>query len=413
MGVRAVPRLTVADAHGEKRVRLDEKTALYEPSRLCLASTRIEQDHPSSPKRLSPAFSSPEDLDVNRQYRIGIGIVAGTVAVAALLAPLVPPPRQSRAGQDLARAIPPLGPFRFTESSGRAITDRDLADRVWIASFVFTRCRLSCPRISTAVKSLQDGPLNGTDVQFVSISVDPDHDTPEVLAQYARSFEADPDRWWFLTGPKAETYALIRDGFKLGVAPMDPSDPRFELMDIAHSEKLALVDRGNQVVGLFAAEDPMEVAALVDRVKRLESGWITRLPAVNASLNALGTILLLVGLGLIRSGRQRAHMICMVSALAVSTLFLTCYLVYHANIGGGVPFQGTGLLRHAYFTVLISHVVLAAGVLPLILLTVTRAFRRRFDTHARIARVTYPIWLYVSITGVVVYLMLYQLDVSV
>ncbi len=101
----------------------------------------------------------------------------------------------------------------------------------------------------------------------------------------------------------------------------------------------------------------------------------------------------------------------MATTVAVSAVFLACYLVYHAKIGGGVPFQGVGVLRWAYFTILISHVVLAAAALPLILLTISRAIRRRFDRHARIARITFPVWLYVSITGVVVYLMLYQLDV--
>lgn len=348
---------------------------------------------------------------MNRQYRLGALVVLGTVAVAGLLAPFVPPPPSTRAAHDLADVYPPLGPFQFTERSGRTVTDAELGSDVWVASFVFTRCQMSCPRISTVVKSLQDDTLRETGVRLVSITVDPDHDTPETLARYAESFSADPDRWWFLSGPKAGTYDLIREGFKLGVAPMDPNDPRFELMDIAHSEKLALVDRGNQVVGLFSAEDPEEVALLVKTAKRLDLGWVTRLPAINASLNGLATILLATGLVLIRSGRRQAHMVCMAATVAVSALFLACYLVYHAKIGGGVPFRGVGAIRWAYFTILISHVVLAVVALPLILITLSRAIRRRFDRHSLIARVTFPVWLYVSVTGVVVYLMLYQLNV--
>ncbi len=198
-----------------------------------------------------------------RQYRIGLLTVLGTVLVSGLVATQVPPPKSVRAAHDLEGIYPPLGPFEFHERSGRAVTDADLAGRVWVASFVFTRCKLSCPRITTVMKGLQDK-LSGTGVRLVSISVDPQHDTPEVLSGYAETFDADPDRWWFLTGPQAETYALIREGFKLGVAPMDPADPRFELMDIAHSEKLALVDRGNRLVGLYAAEAPDELSALVE-----------------------------------------------------------------------------------------------------------------------------------------------------
>ena len=113
-----------------------------------------------------------------------------------------------------------LGAFRLTERSGRAMTDADLADRVWVASFIFTHCPLSCPRITSVMKGLQ-ARLAGTDVQLVSISVDPERDTPEVLADYARKFGADPDRWWFLTGPKADVERLIVERFKLGLATGD------------------------------------------------------------------------------------------------------------------------------------------------------------------------------------------------
>ncbi len=102
----------------------------------------------------------------------------------------------------------------------------------------------------------------------------------------------------------------------------------------------------------------------------------------------------------------------MATAVAVSALFLGCYLVYHYKIGGGVAFRGTGPIRVVYFTILISHVVLAVVALPLIIMTLLRAIRRRWVEHSRIARVTFPVWLYVSITGVVVYLMLYQLDLT-
>lgn len=133
---------------------------------------------------------------------------------------------------------------------------------------------------------------------------------------------------------------------------------------------------------------------------------IQHLPAVNATLNALAAVLLTAGYLFIRQGRQRAHERCMLAALATSTVFLACYLVYHYNVGSR-PYQGQGLLRRVYLTILATHVVLAATVVPLALVTASRGLRRRLDTHVRIARWTLPIWLYVSVTGVVIYLMLY------
>ena len=134
----------------------------------------------------------------------------------------------------------------------------------------------------------------------------------------------------------------------------------------------------------------------------------TVLPAVNATLNALSTILLATGWFFIRRRDMQRHRLCMLSAFATSALFLTSYLVYHANVGS-VPFQGRGTVRIVYFTVLITHVILAAAILPLALMTLSRALANRFDRHRRIARWTLPIWLYVSVTGVVIYLMLYRM----
>jgi uncharacterized membrane protein YozB (DUF420 family) len=135
---------------------------------------------------------------------------------------------------------------------------------------------------------------------------------------------------------------------------------------------------------------------------------ITDLPAVNASLNALSTCLLIYGYVLIRSGKREQHKRVMLSAFAVSVIFLICYLVYHYNVGS-VRYTGQGILRPIYFTILISHIVLAAAVPVLAIMSLWRAFQEKFDKHKRIARWTYPIWLYVSITGVIVYLMLYVL----
>ena len=131
-------------------------------------------------------------------------------------------------------------------------------------------------------------------------------------------------------------------------------------------------------------------------------------PVLDASLNGTSAVLLVVARRMIRQGRMAAHRALMLAALLTSLLFLSSYLYYHAHVGS-VRFEGRGWSRPVYFTILISHTVLAAAVLPLVIITLSRALRERFDRHRLIARWTYPIWLYVSVTGVVVYLMLYHL----
>jgi uncharacterized membrane protein YozB (DUF420 family) len=138
------------------------------------------------------------------------------------------------------------------------------------------------------------------------------------------------------------------------------------------------------------------------------SKYISYLPHLNACLNGTSAILLFSGYRFIRAGNVAAHRACQVSALVVSILFLASYLTYHFN-HGTTRFQGTGLARPFYFTILTSHTILAIVIVPLVVLTFYRAFRNDFVRHRRIARITLPLWLYVSITGVIVYLMLYQI----
>lgn len=134
----------------------------------------------------------------------------------------------------------------------------------------------------------------------------------------------------------------------------------------------------------------------------------TDLPTVNAVLNAAAAALLVAGFFLVRSGRREAHRRVMTSAFACSILFLVSYLVYHAEVGS-VRFQGTGTIRTVYLSILLTHTVLAAAVPFLAVATLVLARRERFESHRRLARVTLPIWLYVSVTGVVIYFMLYRL----
>ena len=131
------------------------------------------------------------------------------------------------------------------------------------------------------------------------------------------------------------------------------------------------------------------------------------LPAVNATLNATSGILLLIAYLLIRARRIEQHRAVMLAAFTTSSLFLVCYLIYHAQVGS-VPFTRQGFVRRLYFTILITHVTLAAVVLPLAIVTLSRGLARRYPQHRRIARWTFPIWMYVSVTGVLVYVLLYQ-----
>jgi protein SCO1/2/putative membrane protein len=373
---------------------------------------------------------------VTRFYRLGVQIVLGTVMISAgvCLATARRVPTAVRSAHDLGPSARSLGSFRLEERSGRTVTADDLADRVAIASFIFTRCPLSCPRISGVMKALQ-GRMAGTDVLLVSFSVDPEHDTPAVLAEYARRFGALPDRWWFLTGPKATIYALIRDRFLLSLLETPAPDPATGIEAITHSDRLALIDRG-RITGLFESNDSETIDTLVAQARRRAlPRWVRLLPTVNAGLNASSAALLLTGWVLIRRYRLRsaifpgpsappgrgsapwdqplvkAHITIMVLAVAASTLFLTSYLVYHFH-AGSVSFPHGGGVRILYLTILLSHTVLATASVPLILVTVFRGWRGDVARHTRIAAVTFPIWLYVAITGVVIYLMLYRMPTA-
>ena len=350
---------------------------------------------------------------VNPSYRLGLSIVVGTILISlglVLANEKYGKKREpSRVGQNLGSDGYALGTFALTERSGQRVTDADLEAEVWIADFIFTRCPASCPRITTIMKGMQPA-TRASGVKLVSLSVDPTHDTPEVLRKYAEGYGADPAGWWFLTGDEPQVYDLILKRFHLSVGRTSADDQQSGAEAVAHSDRLALVDRGNKVVGVFDSDDPAARAKLLAQAKRLAS-WARPLPAVNATLNGSCALLLLTGWTLILTRRVKAHAICMISSVLVSAVFLACYLVYHYEVGS-VSFQGTGVPRVVYLTILLSHTLLATfGVVPLVVLTLTRALRSQFHRHAAIARVTFPIWFYVSVTGVVIYWMLYQMPV--
>jgi protein SCO1/2/putative membrane protein len=285
--------------------------------------------------------------------------------------------------------------FRLTAENGRPFGSRDLAGKVWVVNFIFTNCMGPCPRMTNEMRKVQDAISPKADVRFISFTVDPERDTPEVLAAYGKRFRADPARWHFLTGPMPALHKLKREAFMLGDVTGN----------LEHTTRFALVDRDMRVRGYYDTAEDIVLTRLIEDAQRLASG---PLPAVNAVLNATATLLLLAGFGLIRTGRREAHKKVMLAAFAVSVLFLISYLVYHFQ-AGSVRFQKTGGIRTVYFGVLLTHTVLAAAIPVLALMTLFRAWKGRFESHKRIARWTLPVWIYVSLTGVAVYLMLYQL----
>ncbi|MCI0748834.1 MAG: DUF420 domain-containing protein [Verrucomicrobia subdivision 3 bacterium] len=135
---------------------------------------------------------------------------------------------------------------------------------------------------------------------------------------------------------------------------------------------------------------------------------LSDLPALNAALNSLSAMFLISGYVFIKKERQTAHRNCMIGALAASTLFLTSYLIYHFNAGRTV-FRNPEWFRPIYLALLLTHTVLAVVIVPMIIITVSRAAKRRFDLHTKISRWTWPLWMYVSVTGVLIYILLYQI----
>lgn len=163
----------------------------------------------------------------------------------------------------------------------------------------------------------------------------------------------------------------------------------------------------NWAIGIVSITIPLVILLLFYiKPPDVKVGFDLRiLPALNASLNFSTALLLITGFYFIRNKNIRSHRLCMITAFCFSALFLIFYVIYHA-LTEPTSYGGQGMIRNVYFFILISHIVLAAAILPLILITLTRGLQEKFDRHRKIARLTFPLWLYVAVTGVVVYLML-------
>ena len=233
--------------------------------------------------------------------------------------------------------------------------------------------------------------------------MDPEHDTPEVLAQYAARYHAQPDRWRFLTGSREDLNHLARDAFKL--SNVDGS--------MTHSTRLVLLDRQSRIRGYYGTDQDDPVQRLVLDIKRVLARnlmiSIHDLPAVNATLNGTAAVLLSVGLYPDPPQKHRG-------ASRGDDCGLRC-VVRLPLLLSGLPLQRRlGSLpakrepiRTVYLSILATHTALAAAVPPLAIITLSRGLRSRFDRHRKIARWAFPVWMYVSVTGVVVYWMLYQM----
>jgi uncharacterized membrane protein YozB (DUF420 family) len=249
--------------------------------------------------------------------------------------------------------------------------------------------------------------LGRSDARLVSFTVDPEHDTPEVLSAYAKAHAAG-ERWSFLTGSAAAITSLVQDSFHLPMARGGADVPAEAA--VSHSTRLALVDRAGMIRGYYDGVDEnmnvnqAELGRLDHDLRALGSG--SRLPFVNACLNATSAFFLIVGFAFIRAGRERAHAASMLTALAVSAVFLGFYLYYHA-LYPDTPYSGP--TRALYFTILISHVSLAVPVVVLALGTAILGLRGSFARHRKWARVAFPLWVYVCVTGVAVYALLYEI----
>jgi protein SCO1/2/putative membrane protein len=307
-----------------------------------------------------------------------------------------------------------------------------------------------------------------TGVNMAVFTVDPEFDTPEVLKRFSEQYvpaakpnaKGETPKWYWLTGDKDTIISYIRRNF-LVPAMNENGKPD-------HSNLVMHVDETGHVLGKYLGTESAEMALLrriiqkkAPRGKMMTNpipknaitvegappgftfvrpqedteedskdgdaaiqqdpsnepgadqvpSWVRDLPAVNASLNGLATLLLVIGYILIKAKQTRAHQVVMMSCFATSIVFLCSYCIYHAFVLSK-KFPGTGPIRTVYFAILITHIVLAATVPVLASMTIYRAFTQQWARHKSIARVTFPIWLYVSVTGVIIYFMLYRWPVA-
>ncbi len=318
-------------------------------------------------------------------------------------------------------AGPPLKEFVLTDENGQPFDSKSLDGNVWVASYFFTNCPGTCWKLNQTLAEIQRKHPD-SQVRYVSLTCDPQNDTPEALKKYAEHFHADPARWTFLTGDFKLLRQVANDFFRVGLDRQTHSDRAFVVDRAARPRRLPAhraaprraageADRaGRSRAGRRRRAEPGHDFRLSSRNprERAVNFSVEQLPAVNATLNATAAVLLVAGWVLIKTRRERLHKWAMFTAFGVSIAFLACYLIYHFQVGS-VKFQGPANVRAFYLAMLASHVVLAATVPVLAGITIWLGVKDRRQKHRQLARWTFPIWLYVSITGVLIYVMLYHL----
>ncbi len=381
--------------------------------------------------------------------------------------------------------------FILQECMGGEFGLADLKAKPWVASFVFTRCVTTCPQITLAMKNLQDRVAGeNPNVMFVTLTVDSDFDNAITLKRYSETFEPDRSRWKFLTGDMQAIHDIIVNGFGVYVKE-NIGEARRPGMEVAHSNRVVLVNQEGAPVGKFLGTNADEMAdlagillgrkpfpepkprfqfsagdgavelevvavessepeideqeaeihvseatdpdddtpSLTTRVETVESessvelrlakidrqlpGWAKAFPTGNAILNLTSAVLLTLGWLAIRRGHRNTHRNFMISAFVVSVVFLVCYLTSHWALAAytgerGRPFSGGPRAGMVYYMILWPHVALAATVPFFAVRVFQHAAAERWDKHRRLARIAFPVWMYVSVTGVAIYVMLYH-----
>ncbi|WP_145196269.1 DUF420 domain-containing protein [Planctomycetes bacterium Poly30] len=331
--------------------------------------------------------------------------------------------------------------FQFEDSRGGTLSKKDLLGAPWIAVPFFLRCTGPCPSITRDIRARLHDEFQGTPVRIVSFSIDPEIDTPEELRAYADSIEADPERWLFVRSrTEFEMHDFIRDGLMVPLQRnADAEDPGAA---ITHGTRMPVIDAEGKIAGMYELADPAlgenglpleesepilegRYGLLIARARALAGleylwplppakGETSRIPLLNAILNGTAFVLLICGIFAIKSGAKKTHEVFMKLAFVFSAAFLGFYLYYHFKVqpiqGGPTPYHGAGALKIGYLVMLLTHIVLAVVNLPMVLRTFWLAHKEDWVRHKRLARWTFPIWAYVSLTGVLVYLMLYPLN---
>ncbi|MEZ6056323.1 MAG: DUF420 domain-containing protein [Planctomycetaceae bacterium] len=356
--------------------------------------------------------------------------------------PIVLQPMEESPLPKLEPGVPvDLPDFFLTDHLNRPVTKETFLGQPWVVNFIYGSCQTHCPATMREIQELNRR-LANVDVRFVTITVNPEQDTVENLSILAKQYGADGERWRLLTGAFIDIRELIEKGFHQPV--VDTSR-----MLLVHSLNLMQVDAEGRVVGVYRyayqtdhATDELNNLALVlqgrmeipdenrypplpttsdprltpstrgDAPKLLVEipAWVDALRSANALLNGIATLLLLAGIWAIKSKRPDLHKQLMLAAFVTSIAFLVCYLSYHAGLKhytgqGHKPYAGAESLATLYRVILWTHIPLAALVPGLAIVTIRRGLRQNWEGHRKLAKITFPIWLYVSVTGVIIYWM--------